>query len=130
MDGALFTLPEARPHDPDIDLWLAGRPPELQPMVREWVELIRGLGDDVTEIFHDQNATFCVGEAAFAYVGCYKAHVNIGFYLGAELDDPGRLLEGSGKRMRHVKVRPGFGLDAEALKALVVSAYEDIKARL
>lgn len=79
---------------------------------------------------HDGAATACVGDAAFAYVAVYKAHVNVGFFFGAELDDPARLLEGAGRRMRHVKVRPGAELDVAALSALINAAHGDIKWRL
>ena len=56
--------------------------------------------------------------------------MNVGFYHGAALDDPAGLLEGSGKRMRHVKLRPGVSIDAAALSALIDAAYSDIKTRL
>ena len=72
----------------------------------------------------------CVGDAPFAYVNVFRAHVNVGFFHGYELPDPFRLLEGGGKRMRHVKVKPGAGLDSRALGALIDAAYVDIKARL
>ncbi|MDO9316736.1 MAG: hypothetical protein Q7V56_00865 [Gammaproteobacteria bacterium] len=45
----------------------------------------------------------CVNDAAFAYVGVLKAHVNVGFFNGTELTAPAGLLEGSGRFMRHVK---------------------------
>jgi hypothetical protein len=60
----------------------------------------------------------------------FKAHVNVGLFLGAELDDPEHLLEGTGRRMRHVKVRPGTDLNFAALGALIEAAYTDIKWRL
>ena len=66
----------------------------------------------------------------FAYVGAFKAHVNVGFFCGAQLPDPAGLLEGSGKRMRHVKLTPDEEPDAAALGALIDAAYRDIKARL
>lgn len=46
------------------------------------------------------------------------------------LADPAGLLEGDGKRMRHVKLRFGGEVDVDALSALIVAAYEDIKRRL
>ncbi len=51
-------------------------------------------------------------------------------YLGAWLDDPAGLLEGTGKRMRHVKLRPGQEPDAAALAALIENAYRDMRERL
>ena len=58
------------------------------------------------------------------------AHVNVGFFHGSALLDPAGLLEGTGKYMRHVKVRPGLALDELSLKALIAAAYRHIVARL
>lgn len=103
---------------------------ELGAIARLWFEVMRGCGDDVRELMHDGYPTACVADAAFAYVGAFTAHVNVGFFRGAELPDPNGLLEGTGKRMRHVKLRPGADLDAEALRKLIATAYTDMKGRL
>ena len=79
---------------------------------------------------HDGHPTACVAEAAFAYVNAFTAHVNVGFFRGAELADPAGLLEGTGKTMRHVKVRPNREIDATALLGLIDTAYIDMKRRL
>jgi hypothetical protein len=41
----------------------------------------------------------------YAYIGVQKSHVNLGFYYGAILPDPDGLLEGRGKKLRHLKIR-------------------------
>lgn len=79
---------------------------------------------------HDGYPTACVEDAPFGYVGVFRAHVNIGFFHGASLRDPARLLEGTGKYMRHVKLKPGVPIDSAALEALVLAAHADIKERL
>jgi hypothetical protein len=79
---------------------------------------------------HDGHPTACVADAAFAYVNVFKAHVNVGFFRGAELADPKGLLEGTGKFMRHVKLSPERGVDAAALKKLIETAYNDMRGRL
>jgi hypothetical protein len=71
-----------------------------------------------------------VNGAAFAYVNAFKAHVNVGFFRGAQLADPEGLLEGRGRLMRHVKLRPEEDVDAAALGRLIRAAYVDIKRRL
>ena len=91
---------------------------------------MRDCGPDVRELIHDGCPTACGGEAAFAYVGAYKAHASIGFFHGASLPDPNGVLEGTGKRMRHVKLRPGKELDDKAVTQLVATAYEDMRHRL
>jgi hypothetical protein len=56
--------------------------------------------------------------------------VNVGFFHGATLDDPARLLEGAGKRMRHVKPRWGEPVNAAALNDLIAAACRDIRSRV
>lgn len=91
---------------------------------------MRQCGDDVRELMHDGMPTVCVDEAAFAYVNAFTNHVNVGFFLGASLPDPSKLLQGLGKRMRHVKLRPGEPVNEAALRALIHQAYTDMRARL
>jgi hypothetical protein len=117
-------------HDPDIDTWLAEQAPELSAIATMWFSRMRACGDDVRELMHDGCPVACVGDTPFGYVNVFKAHVNVGFFLGAELDDPAGLLQGSGRRMRHVKVKPGSDLDLAALSALIVAAYKDVRSRL
>ena len=102
----------------------------LGEIARCWFEVMRHCGDDVRELLHDGHPTACVHDAAFAYANAFTAHVNVGFFRGAELDDPNGLLEGTGKFMRHVKLRPGQPLNDEALEMLIRSAYVDMRQRL
>lgn len=114
----------------DIDIWFDERPRELGTMAREWFEEMRDCGNDVRELMHDGAAVACVADAPFGYVGVFKAHINVGFFHGASLRDPEGLLEGSGRFMRHVKLKPGIPVDAPALRRLIKVAYRDIKVRL
>ena len=116
--------------DPAVDHWMAGHPGELGAIARRWFEVIRGCGDDVRELLHDGHPTGCVEGAGFAYVNAFTAHVNVGFFRGAQLADPKGLLVGTGRLMRHVKLRPGEDIDASALEALIHAAYADIRWRL
>jgi hypothetical protein len=126
----LMRFESAVKQDPAVDRWFETRSPDLGGMARPWFDLMRDLGDDVRELLHDGHPTACVGDAAFCYVDAFTAHVNVGFFLGAWLDDPKGLLEGTGKRMRHVKLRPGREPDPAALTALIENAYRDMRERL
>lgn len=128
--GELFRLHGAVASDPDTEEWLGSREGALGEIARRWFRRIRACGRDVHELLHDGCPTACVQGAALAYVNAFKAHVNVGFYQGASLPDPARLLQGEGKRMRHVKLRPGEPVDAAALEALIDAAYKDIKAKV
>ncbi len=81
-------------------------------------------------MIHDGQPTACVGDAAFAYVNQFKAHVNLGFFCGVDLPDPAHLLQGTGKRMRHVKLIPGRIPDPAALHQLISAAYLDMQNRI
>ena len=116
--------------DPAIERWLEGQSAELGAIARKWFTRMRQCGPEVRELVHDGYATVCVEEAPFAYVGAFSTHVNVGFFHGASLPDPAGLLQGTGRRMRHVKVRPGLTFDAPSLEALIDAAYRDIVARL
>ena len=129
MDNIL-RFPTAVKHDPAIDAWLRAQRGDMRPLVEAWFARLRECGDDVRELMHDGAPTACVGDAAFGYVNAYKDHVNVGFFFGALLKDPARLLEGTGKRGRHVKLWPSREVDSAALAQLVDTAYVDIRARL
>ncbi len=126
----ILRFPSAAKHDSAIDVWLWAQRDDLRPFAETWFAHMRACGDDVRELMHDGCPTACVGDAAFGYVAAYKDHVNVGFFFGALLHDPAGLLEGTGKRGRHVKRRPGCDVDAAALARLVDTAYQDIRARL
>jgi hypothetical protein len=116
--------------DPAIDRWMKAHAGELGSIAQEWFEVMRNCGDEVRELLHDGCPTACLGDAPFGYVGVYTAHVNVGFFHGAALPDPARLLQGNGRFMRHVKLKPGAPTNAAALHRLIETAWEDIKARV
>ena len=126
----IFRFSSAVKRDPAIDTWMKEHSGELGAIARHWFDIMRERGDDVRELLHDGHPTACVVDAAFAYVNAFTVHVNIGFFHGAELTDPAQLLEGTGKYMRHVKLRPESDVDATALVKLVAAAYTDMKRRL
>jgi hypothetical protein len=127
----LLRFPSAVKRDPAIEVWMHEHSGALGAIAQRWFEVMRVCGDDdVRELLHDGHPTTCVGDAAFAYVNAFKAHVNVGFFRGAEIADPEGLLEGTGKFMRHVKLRPERDVDATALRKLIETAYTDMRGRL
>jgi hypothetical protein len=116
-------------HDSAIDAWLRQRPAELGAIAQKWFARMRECGADVRELVHDGCPVACVADVPFAYVNVFKNHVNVGFFNRAALADPAGLLEGTGKHMRHVKLKPGCEVDADALDDLIVAAYWDGRAR-
>jgi hypothetical protein len=126
----LFRLKGAGERDPAIDAWMKEHAGELGAIAQKWFEVMRKCGDEVRELLHDGSPTACLGDAAFGYVNVFTSHVTVGFFQGASLPDPDRLLQGTGKFMRHVKVKPGTAANAAALRRLIEAAYSDIKARV
>jgi len=128
MNG-LFRFTDARSRDPAIEKWQIEHPGKLGEIAMRWCNVMRNCGSDVRELMHDGFPTACVIDAAFAYVGVFTAHVNVGFFRGAEIDDPDGLLDGTGKYMRHVRLTPESEVDTEALTRLIEIAYEDMQRR-
>jgi hypothetical protein len=126
----IFRLSIGLKRDPAVETWLTDDTVELRSIARKWFEQIRKCGDDVRELMHDGCPVACIEDAPFAYVNSFKHHVNVGFFYGALLKDPADLLEGSGKRMRHVKLKLDSEINAAALSELIHVAYVDIKTRL
>ena len=114
----------------EVEQWFDQVAPPLGAIARRWFDEMRACGPDVTVLLHDGQPTACVHGAAFGYVDAFTSHVNVGFFLGAHLFDPSGLLAGTGRYMRHVKVRPGVPVRDHDLSALISRAYEDMSTRL
>jgi hypothetical protein len=128
MRTELLRFTGTQERDSAIDRWMNEHGGELGAIAHEWFEVMRKCGDEVREILHDGCPVACLGDAPFGYVNVFTSHVNVGFFRGAALPDPARLLQGAGKRMRHVKLRPGKATDTASLRRLIETAYWDIKA--
>jgi hypothetical protein len=130
MKNQLLRFDGAVEHDPAIDAWFQRHSSDLGTVAQRWFHVIRTCGDEVRELLHDGCPVACLGDVPFAQVNVFTAHVNVAFFQGASLADPARLLEGSSKFMRHVKLKPGMAIDAAALTRFIETAYADIKARV
>ena len=130
MNNDILRFNGAIPHDPAIDAWFKQHPGPLGSIAQHWFQLMRNCGDEVRELIHDGCPTACLGDAPFAYVNVFTSHVNVGFFHGASLRDPARLLQGSGKRMRHVKLTSETPENSAALAKLIESAWTDIRTRI
>ena len=130
MRTELLRFNGAVKRDPAIDAWMKAQAGELGAIAHHWFEVMRKCGDEVRELLHDGCPVACLGDAPFGYVNVFTSHVNVGFFRGASLSDPAGILQGTGKSMRHVKLRPGSPTNAAALGNLIHAAYSDIKARV
>ena len=99
--------------DPAIDAWMDGRQDALGAIAHRWFEVMRACGDEVRELLHDGCPVACLGDVPFGYVNVFTSHVNVGFFQGAALPDPSALLQGTGRFMRHVKLKLGTHTDSD-----------------
>src|ERR1700686_842278 len=130
MKTELLRFNGAVERDPAIDAWMKEHAGGLGAIAHQWFEVMRKCGDEVRELLHDGCPVACLGDAPFGYVNVFASHVNVGFFRGASLLDSSRLLQGTGKFMPHVKLRPGAPTNHAALSKLIDAAYSDIKARV
>ena len=130
MRTELLRFDGAVERDPAVDAWLKAHAGELGAIAHRWFEVMRKCGDEVRELLHDGCPVACLGNTPFGYVNVFTSHVNVGFFHGAALPDPACLLQGSGRFMRHVKLKPETGTDSAALSRLIKAAYADIKFRV
>lgn len=129
MTLGVFRFPDARRRHPEVAAWFAVGDP-LRALLLPWYDRLCACDDDIRALVHDGRPTLCAGDAAFAYLAAYARHAAVGFFFGTALDDPAALLEGTGSRMRHVKLRPESLPDEAALARLADAAHQDIRRRL
>jgi len=130
MRTELLRFDGAVERDPAIAAWIKAQREEFRAIAQHWFAVMRNCGDEVRELLHDGCPTACLGDVPFGYVNVFTSHVNVGFFRGATLPDPAQLLQGNGKFMRHVKLKPETPINAAALTKLIQAAYADIKFRI
>ncbi len=112
---------------------LVGATPELRTLCESLRGTLAALHKGFVEVVWPRQkiASFGVGPRKmsehYAYIAVLGSHVNLGFYHGASLPDPAGLLEGTGKRLRHVKLRSLSAARNPAVTALLRQAIADRK---
>ena len=100
----------------------------LRPVMEALRAAVLAVDPDACEVVRlgDRAATYGVGPRkmldGYTYLLPHKRWVNLGFYAGAELPDPEELLEGTGAKMRHVKIRTLEDTERAAVPALIRAA--------
>lgn len=113
---------------------LSGVDEDLESIVRRLRALIKSVHPDAFEIPRPAKRTITYGigprkaSEAYAQIGLESRHVNLGFPHGGTLRDPDGLLEGTGKALRHVKIRSGADADLPGLGRLVKAALAERRA--
>jgi hypothetical protein len=108
----------------------------MRPIATRLRELVLEVDPDAVEVVRlgDRAATYGLGprkmSEGYCYVLPYTKWVNLGFFQGAGLSDPESLLEGTGARLRHVKVRSTDAVEPPAIRALIEAALKERRAAL
>lgn len=119
-------MPKAKLGQFDDLVRLSSEP--LKPVVQRLRALIREIHPEACEVVRlgDRAATYGCGPRkmidGYAYILPYRSWVNLGFYRGTSLTDPEKLLEGTGARMRHVKIRTVEDVERPGVRGLVREA--------
>ena len=86
-----------------IDAFIDQASPGVRPVLKELRELVQQELPEAKEEIKWGRPVYSLN-----HIVCYLAaagdHANLGFYRGIELEDPEGLLEGDGKKLRHIKV--------------------------
>jgi hypothetical protein len=105
-----------------VDAYIRAKNPKLQAVATGLRALIKTVAPQVNEGVNPWGLPMFDSDGAFGYFMIGKSHVTFGLYEGASLDDPERLLEGTGKNLRHVKLRIVEDLRRPGLRKLVKAA--------
>jgi hypothetical protein len=111
----------------NLESLLSGHEPGIQQIVRQARDLLLELLPGAVETQDKDNLGFRTGGGYSGLVWViapHRRHVTLGFSGGTTLPDPEGLLEGRGRRHRHVKIRSEAELEKPALRALLVAAVE------
>ena len=113
-----------------------GTAPVVEPIARKLRAVILEGFPEAVEVVRlgDGAASYGVGpkkmSESHVYVMPQTAYVNLGFWHGVGLPDPVGLLQGTGAKMRHVKVRSVEDAGSPAVRALVAAALAERRAAL
>lgn len=106
----------------ELDHWFATAPEAQRATLSALRKRVKSLRPDVVEAFKWSRPCYASGRGLFCYLQSARHHVTLGFYQGASLDDPENLLEGTGKDLRHIKIKDGANPDAPAIEAILRQA--------
>ena len=127
-------MPKARLGQFDDLVRLSNDP--LKPVVEHLRQVILEIDPEACEVVRlgDRAATYGSGPRkmidGYAYILPYRSWVNLGFYRGTSLTDPEKLLEGTGARMRHVKMRSVEDVNRPGVRELIREACAERKSGL
>ncbi len=104
-----------------VDSWMSRLEPDQRPIAEALRNLVVEAEPDLSEAIKWGNPTY-EKQGRVCYLAATKSYVSLGFFNGAGLTDPHGSIEGTGKKMRHVKVRALTDIDQQRFSAWVREA--------
>lgn len=111
-----------------VRAWLENLPTEKKPTVEALRRLIGSIAPEAHEIVYHDALGYGPTDSGFdriLYIMVFETYLNLGFFFGGFLLDPEGLLVGSGKRMRHIKIRSLQQCENPAISSLLAQAWAD-----
>ena len=106
----------------EVTAWIGKVPTVQQGTLAALRKLLKSLGPGITEEIKWSRPCYSTSRGLFCYLQSTKNHAVLGFQQGASLHDPEKLLEGTGKDMRHIKFKDGAIVNTAAVTALLKQA--------
>jgi hypothetical protein len=118
------------PHQ-QLDAFIKRYDPVIAKLAQAALKRMRQLLPGAVELVYDNYNTLAIGfgpneragQALFS-IALYPKWVNLYFFFGGRLSDPTNLLTGSGKLIRHIRLRDATTLDDPAVLALIEQSLE------
>lgn len=107
-----------------VDEFIQALPEEIKEMTEKLRGIIHAADEKLNEEIKWNMPCFYIGKTNICYLQAAKKHVNLGFYSGASLKDEHDLLEGEGKKMRHIRMKKMEDIPPEKIKDLIREAVE------
>ena len=119
------------PPNPDLLHFLEAYPSGITHLVLELRRLVLTAAPTANELVYDAYNAVAIAytftssfRTGFCHIAAYAQHVNLGFNQGAQLPDPDRVLQGTGKSIRHLKVKTAADLESPHLRHFLSLALE------
>jgi hypothetical protein len=107
-----------------FDAYLADQSPKNRTIIGALRKFVKRVAPKLEESVKWGNGCWVDGKAPVSYVYSAPDYVQFGFFRGASLEDPRRLLEGNGQYVRHIKVRAASDIEPAAFSALLRQASQ------
>src|SRR6266545_3468044 len=112
-----------------VQEWLVNLAPDIRAITKQLRAMAQKNMPEAHEFIYHDAIGYSVNDSPFDRI-CYiapqkKGYVNFGFFFGAGLPDPQKLLTGEGKRLRHVKIRSVDEAKNPALAQLIAATWKE-----